>query len=120
MQQFVTSSTWDAGVVGTRLAARAVALIDPLAWVVEDTGFPKDGTGSPGVARQYSGTLGKVGNCQVGVSVHAVTDTAAAVRGPAGPVRHPRYGGPPAEVDAGDRDARHPGRSGPAPPGADR
>jgi SRSO17 transposase len=45
--------------------------------VFDDTGFPKDGKGSPGVARQYSGTLGKVGNCQIGVSVHAVTDTAS-------------------------------------------
>src|SRR4051794_41443881 len=34
-------------------------------------------TSSPGVARQYSGTLGKVGNCQIGVSVHAVTDAAS-------------------------------------------
>ncbi|MFJ3589433.1 transposase [Streptomyces sp. NPDC090231] len=49
----------------------------PQAWVVDDTGFPKDGTSSPGVARQYSGTLGKAGNCQIGVSVHAASDTAS-------------------------------------------
>jgi SRSO17 transposase len=42
------------------------------AWVVDDTGIPKDGSHSPGVKRQYSGTLGKIGNCQVTVSVHAV------------------------------------------------
>ena len=60
-----------------RLARRAVAVIAPEAWVVDDTGFPKDGTASPGVARQYSGTLGKVGNWQIGVSVHAVTDAAS-------------------------------------------
>ncbi|MFF9056286.1 transposase [Streptomyces erythrochromogenes] len=35
------------------------------------------GRSSPGVARQYSGTLGKVGNCQIGVSVHAASDTAS-------------------------------------------
>jgi SRSO17 transposase len=77
LQQFVTTSTWDTMAVRARLAERAVELIDPLAWVFDDTGFSKDGTGSPGVARQYSGTLGKVANCQIGVSVHAVTDTAS-------------------------------------------
>lgn len=77
LQQFVTTSTWDTAAVRARLACRAVQAIGPVAWVVDDTGFPKDGTGSPGVARQYSGTLGKVGNCQIGVSVHAVTDTAS-------------------------------------------
>lgn len=59
------------------LATKAVNLIHPDAWVVDDTGFVKDGSASPGVARQYSGTLGKVGNVQIGVSVHAVTDTAS-------------------------------------------
>ncbi|GAA0712866.1 IS701 family transposase [Dactylosporangium roseum] len=77
LQQFVTTSTWDTAAVRARLAARAVELIEPVAWAIDDTGFPKDGTGSPGVARQYSGTLGKVANCQIGVSVHAVTDTAS-------------------------------------------
>jgi len=77
LQQFVTTSTWDTMAVRARLAERAVQLIDPVAWVFDDTAFPKVGTGSPGVARQYSGTLGKVANCQIGVSVHAVTDTAS-------------------------------------------
>jgi SRSO17 transposase len=40
--------------------------------VVDDTGIVKDGKHSPGVKRQYSGTLGKIGNCQITVSVHAV------------------------------------------------
>src|SRR3982751_4104395 len=77
VQQFVSSSTWAAEPVRERLARRAVEVIAPDAWVVDDTGFPKDGTASPGVARQYCGTLGKVGNCQIGVSVHAVTDAAS-------------------------------------------
>src|SRR3954465_9103614 len=77
LQQFVSSSTWAGEPVRARLARRAVALIPPDAWVVDDTGFPKDGTASPGVARQYCGSLGKVGNCQIGVSVDAVTDAAS-------------------------------------------
>jgi len=77
LQQFVTSSTWAVEPVWERLARRAVAVVAPAAWVVDDTGFPKDGTASPGVARQYSGTLGKVGNCQIGVSICAVTDAAS-------------------------------------------
>ncbi|MDT7615845.1 MAG: hypothetical protein QOF00_3292 [Pseudonocardiales bacterium] len=60
------------------MARWAESFIDPRAFVVDDTGFPKDGVGSPGVARMYSGSLGKVGNCQIGVSVHAVADWASA------------------------------------------
>ena len=44
------------------------------ALVVDDTGFAKDGSFSPCVARQYSGTLGKIGNCQIEVSVHLVSE----------------------------------------------
>ncbi|MGW2200069.1 IS701 family transposase, partial [Streptosporangium sp. NPDC001682] len=77
LQQFVTSSTWDFAAVRQCLAARAVQAVAPRAWVIDDTGFVKDGKGSPGVARQYSGTLGKVGNCQIGVSVHAITDVSS-------------------------------------------
>jgi len=78
LQQFVTSSTWDYGEVRGRLARWAEEFVRPEAYVVDDSGFPKDGADSPGVARMYSGTLGKVGNCQIGVSVHAVTDWASA------------------------------------------
>src|SRR4051794_20421991 len=78
LQQFLTSSTWDHVDVRARLARWADEFIVPDAYVIDDTGFPKDGTDSPGVARMYSGTLGKVGNCQIGVSVHAVTDWASA------------------------------------------
>ena len=78
LQQFVTNSPWDVVPVRKTLSRKACDLITPDAWVIDDTGFAKDGDGSPCVARQYSGTLGKVGNCQVAVSVHAATDGASA------------------------------------------
>jgi SRSO17 transposase len=77
LQQFITSSTWDYAAV-RRNVARWFAAGQPVeALVVDDTGFPKDGTASPCVARQYCGTLGKVGNCQIGVSVHLVNERAS-------------------------------------------
>ena len=72
LQQFLADSPWDPAVVVRAVAERVVPEIDVQAWVLDDTGFPKDGKDSPGVKRQYSGTLGKTGNCQIGVSVHAV------------------------------------------------
>ncbi|MCI0421388.1 MAG: IS701 family transposase [Acidobacteria bacterium] len=82
MQQFVGQSPWEWEPVWERLARRMVAeIVSPSAWVIDDTGFPKQGTHSVGVERQYSGTLGKTGNCQVAVSLHQVTDEADAVLG---------------------------------------
>ena len=72
MQQFVADSPWDPALVVRATAERVAPEIDVEAWLLDDTGFPKDGKDSPGVKRQYSGTLGKRGNCQIGVSVHAV------------------------------------------------
>jgi SRSO17 transposase len=79
LQQFVTWSTWDVSGVRRRLATMAVDVLAPRVWVVDDTGFPKDGRASPCVSRQYTGTLGKVANCQIGVSVHAATTSASAM-----------------------------------------
>jgi SRSO17 transposase len=77
LHHFVAASPWDWRPVRRRLAERLVTALEPAAWVVDDTGFPKDGGCSVGVQRQYSGTLGKTANCQLGVSVNAVTERAS-------------------------------------------
>jgi SRSO17 transposase len=78
LQQFVGQSPWAWEPVRAQLAQRMARELQPAAaWVVDDTGFPKKGSHSVGVARQYSGTLGKVGNCQVAVSLHYATDSDA-------------------------------------------
>jgi SRSO17 transposase len=77
LQQFITSSTWDYAAVRADVARwfASSQLVEAL--VVDDTGFAKDGSSSPCVARQYAGTLGKIGNCQIGVSVHLVNERAS-------------------------------------------
>jgi SRSO17 transposase len=77
LQQFITDSPWSDRPVRRRLARRMTAEIEAEGWVIDDTGLPKDGRWSPGVARQYCGALGKTANCQVIVSVNAVTDRAS-------------------------------------------
>jgi SRSO17 transposase len=77
LQQFITDSPWDDVPVRRRLARRMTAEIEPDGWVIDDTGLPKDGRFSPGVAHQYCGALGKTANCQVLVSVNAATDRAS-------------------------------------------
>jgi len=72
VQQFLADSPWDPSVLVRACAERVAPEIGVLAWIVDDTGIAKDGQHSPGVKRQWSGTLGKVDNCQITVSVHAV------------------------------------------------
>src|SRR5918995_2379668 len=69
MQRLLSTANWDPDQVRDDLRAYVVEhLGDPQAvLVVDETGFLKKGTTSVGVQRQYSGTAGKVDNCQVGV-----------------------------------------------------
>ncbi len=77
LQQFITDSPWEDEPVRRRLAWRMTGEIEPEGWIVDDTGLPKDGRFSPGVAHQYCGALGKTANCQVLVSVNAACDQAS-------------------------------------------
>ena len=63
LQQFVNQSPWDPVPVRRAVAVRMSRELQPEAWVIDETGFPKFGKRSVGVARQYSGALGKVGSC---------------------------------------------------------
>jgi SRSO17 transposase len=65
-QHFITHAPWDVAPVWRRLGARVPDRRGVL--ILDDTGFPKQGTHSVGVQRQYSGTLGKIGNCQIAVT----------------------------------------------------
>ena len=71
LQQFVSQSPWPWEPLWRRLALRLHRPFATTAWVIDDTGFPKQGVHSVAVQRQYSGTLGKRANCQVAVSLHA-------------------------------------------------
>ena len=75
LQQFVNQSPWDPAPILAAYRARMAAAFatEDGAIVVDDTGFPKQGKHSVGVARQYSGTLGKTANCQVATSLHCAS-----------------------------------------------
>jgi SRSO17 transposase len=77
-QRFISVSQWDDHAVRRQafwwaepelLGGKA-----PLAWLVDDTGFLKKGTHSVFVHRQYTGTAGKVTNCQIGVSLSVASE----------------------------------------------
>src|SRR4051812_1736206 len=78
---FVANAPWS----NERVLSRIQELILPViegsgaieAWIIDDTGFPKKGHHSVGVARQYCGQLGKQDNCQVAVSLSLANHTAS-------------------------------------------
>src|SRR5436309_1927231 len=79
LQHLLTNAAWGPLQLDEARVKRLLAL-HPVAdgmLVFDDTGLPKKGTASVGVAPQYSGTLGKIGNCQVVVSAEYLADDPA-------------------------------------------
>jgi len=75
LQHLLTDADWDPLALDEQRVRHLVTLSPPNGILaIDDTGLPKQGKASPGVARQYSGTLGKVGNCQIVVSAEYVVD----------------------------------------------
>jgi SRSO17 transposase len=70
LQEFLTNMQWDEEDLNRQRAQKMIAEATGGEGVllIDDTGFPKQGKTSVGVERQYSGTLGKVGNCQIAVT----------------------------------------------------
>jgi len=79
LQQFITDSPWEEAAVWKAIRPLALDSLEPLeAWIVDETGWLKQGEHSVGVAHQYCGAAGKSANCQVNVQV-AITDGLVAV-----------------------------------------
>jgi len=77
---FSANAPWDdraVRLVAARHAIDAMSAREPVTtWIIDDTGFLKQGTHSVGVQRQYTGTAGKVTNCQIGVTLSIATRSA--------------------------------------------
>ena len=74
VQEFLTRTCWEPGEMDRLRIEQMVAnaSVGEGVQIIDDTGFAKKGSHSVGVARQYSGTLGRVDNCQVLVTSHYV------------------------------------------------
>lgn len=70
LQQFVADSPWDEQEVWRAIRQEVVPVLEPLAaWIIDETGWLKQGNKSVGVAHQYCGAVGKTAHCQVSVEV---------------------------------------------------
>jgi SRSO17 transposase len=80
LHHFVAKAEWSDADMLRRVGQWVVPKMDFSAggfWIIDDTAFPKKGTHSVGVARQYCGVLGKQDNCQVAVSISLATEQAS-------------------------------------------
>ena len=70
LQQFMADSPWDEQAVWVAIRKEVAPVMEPLvAWIVDETGWLKQGDKSVGVSHQYCGAVGKQANCQVSVEV---------------------------------------------------
>jgi SRSO17 transposase len=103
LHHFVAKADWSDDDVLAAVRAHVLPAIEqqgPIrAWIIDDTGVPKKGTHSVGVARQYCGQLGKQDNCQVAVTLSVANDHASL------PIAHRLYL-PRPWADDGERRAR--------------
>jgi SRSO17 transposase len=81
LHHIVADSPWEDEVILGRIRRSVLPAMEKKgeveAWIIDDTGFPKKGTHSVGVTRQYCGQLGKQDNCRIAVSLSVATATAS-------------------------------------------
>lgn len=81
LQHFIADAAWSDEAILAAIRAQVLPAIQRhgkiTSWIIDDTGMPKKGNASVGVAHQYCGNLGKQANCQVAVSLSIANDFAS-------------------------------------------